>query len=324
VRNGGAILAWANFAARAMRAGLIGFSRQGPQLFRKRQRTGAVQDLPELGQLSHALRVLDTSAAVLYRFSTPALCVKSIGSRTKLEALWRRFCRRDAMSKIVLITGTDTGVGKTVLTALLLRHLREEGRDALAMKPFCSGGRKDARVLHGFQKQCLTLGEVNPFHFRQPLAPWIAARNEGRRVAFSSVKNRIRALGDRCEILLVEGAGGVLSPLGPGYSAADLAAAFHCPVIVVARNRLGMINHTLLTVRHLQLLGVERLSVALMDFGKRDLSSRTNARALGDLLRGVAIFRVPDLGFERNSTSGIKKGEKKLKKLLHDISAVVI
>ena len=74
------------------------------------------------------------------------------------------------MEKIIFVTGTDTGVGKTVLTAMLLTYLRKKGANALGMKPFCSGSRGDARLLRACQKGCLTLDEINPFYFDKPLA----------------------------------------------------------------------------------------------------------------------------------------------------------
>jgi dethiobiotin synthetase len=84
------------------------------------------------------------------------------------------------------ITGTDTGVGKTVLTALLTRHLRERGVNAVALKPVCSGDRADARALHAASAGALTLDEINPWHFRAPMAPLLAARRERKRVALAA------------------------------------------------------------------------------------------------------------------------------------------
>ena len=84
------------------------------------------------------------------------------------------------MGKIIFVTGTDTGVGKTLLTALLLQHLRAHGQSALAIKPFCSGGREDAELLHSLQENELTLDEMNPFHFKKPLAPYLAATRRER------------------------------------------------------------------------------------------------------------------------------------------------
>ncbi|MCX6928449.1 MAG: dethiobiotin synthase [Verrucomicrobia bacterium] len=129
--------------------------------------------------------------------------------------------RRQA-HRIIFITGTDTGVGKTLLTGLLLHYLRHSGCHALAMKPFCSGSRADAEFLHAVQENELTLDEINPFFFSEPLAPLVAARKHQRSICLSSVLRRIRSLASRCQCLLVEGIGGVMVPLGEGFCVADL------------------------------------------------------------------------------------------------------
>src|SRR5487761_2142523 len=105
------------------------------------------------------------------------------------------------MKQTLFITGTDTGVGKTVLTALLTRFLRGRGVPAAALKPVCAGGRGDARALQA------------------------AARRENRRVTRPQVVARIRPLQKRFDVVLVEGAGGLLSPLGENFNARDLIAA---------------------------------------------------------------------------------------------------
>src|SRR5438094_393958 len=97
-------------------------------------------------------------------------------------------------SRIIFITGTDTGVGKTVLTGLLLTHLRQTGVRALALKPFCSAGRADAELLHDLQDGELTLDEINPFHFKEPLAPLVAARLHRRKISLDQVLTHTRQI----------------------------------------------------------------------------------------------------------------------------------
>src|SRR5258705_9807549 len=89
--------------------------------------------------------------------------------------------------KIIFVTGTDTGVGKTLLTGLLLHHLRTEGCHALAMKPFCSGGRGDVEFLHALQDGELSEREINPFYFHEPVAPLLAARKNARAIHLKDV-----------------------------------------------------------------------------------------------------------------------------------------
>jgi dethiobiotin synthetase len=224
-------------------------------------------------------------------------------------------------SRIIFITGTDTGVGKTLLTGLLLYHLRRRGCDALATKPFASGGRADAEFLCSLQRGDLTIDEVNPFHFAQPLAPLVASRKQRRPVRLREVFRHVRRLAARCECLLVEGVGGLLVPLGESYSVLDIMAGLGCEVVLVAPNRLGTINHTLLTVAAMQSAGIKRVRTVLMGAEKSDLSSRSNALMLRELLVPVPLFSIPFLGQDAGCLEALGGIEKKFKKSLAEIVA---
>src|SRR5689334_12820132 len=141
------------------------------------------------------------------------------------------------MSRSLFVTGTDTGVGKTVLTALLARHGHQQGLPVAALKPVSSGGREDARVLRTALAGALTLDEINPWHFRAPLAPLLAARRECKRVRLAEVLAHIRAITRRFDTIIVEGAGGLLSPLGENFSTRDWITALRTEVIIVGRNQ---------------------------------------------------------------------------------------
>jgi dethiobiotin synthetase len=201
-------------------------------------------------------------------------------------------------AKIIFITGTDTGVGKTLLTALLLHHLRAGGCRALAMKPFCSGGRADVRLLQSLQRGELPDAEMNPFYFKQPVAPLAANMGKRKKISLNLVVEKIRAVARKCDVLLVEGSGGLLVPLGEAYTVADLIVRLDCEIIVAARNRLGTINHTLLTVQALTSMDIARgkISVVLMSGAGRDTSSRTNEQVLAKLLRPIEVAKIPFLG----------------------------
>jgi dethiobiotin synthetase len=224
-----------------------------------------------------------------------------------------------AQTQITFITGTDTGVGKTLLTGLLLCHLRADGRRALAMKPFCSGSTADVDFLHGLQGGELTRDEINPFFFEEPLAPLVAARQHQVSIPMQEVLRRIARSAARCEHLLIEGSGGLLVPLGQGYLVADLIAKLNCKVIVVSANRLGTINHTLLTVRSLQVIGIQSVSVVLMDQALADASANSNREMLGELLGKVPVHEIPFLGQDPMRPEALKATEKKLKKTLAGI-----
>ncbi len=219
-------------------------------------------------------------------------------------------------SKILFVTGTDTSVGKTVLTAMLLAFLRSSGGRALAMKPFCSGSRGDARLLRTLQKECLTLQEVNPFYCDKPLAPAAAAGRGGPKVTLPSALRQIRLLALRCDFLLVEGAGGLLAPLGRNYTARDLIRRLDCKTLVVCPNRLGVINHLMLTAEALQSAGIEEFTVLMMGVRKPDLSARSNPRMLRQRLPENPVFCLPWLGLRASTAAGAKKNAKYLKKTL--------
>jgi dethiobiotin synthetase len=199
--------------------------------------------------------------------------------------------------KIFFVTGTDTGVGKTVLTVLLVKFLRERGpaRGTAALKPICSGGRDDARKIFAAMNGTLSLDEINPWHFRAPVAPLLAARRENKKVKLSQVVAHARAMQKRFDILLVEGAGGLLSPLGEGFDSRDLILALRAMPIVVAQNKLGAVNQILLTLEALPKNLRAKTRVVLVAPRKPDASTKTNAKLLAEFFDAEKIFLLPRL-----------------------------
>jgi dethiobiotin synthetase len=221
-----------------------------------------------------------------------------------------------SMSRIVFITGTDTGVGKTLLTGLLLHHLRQRGCHALGMKPFCSGSRADVEFLAAVQQRELTLDEINPFFFAKPLAPLVAAREQRVAIKLPAVLRQISNVAKRCEWLLIEGIGGVMVPLGNGFSVLDLIAALSCSTVVVSRNKLGTINHTMLTVDAMQHAGIKRLKAVLMASKERDFYADWNGHILSELLAPAPVIPIPFLGRNPARFPALRRSEKKVKKTL--------
>lgn len=154
------------------------------------------------------------------------------------------------------ITGTDTNVGKTFVTALLTRNLRNDGHGTVAIKPIASGSLEDAKVLRAAADNELTLEEITPVFYKAPLAPCDAAPLEGRVFSCEEVLPRIERLKKKYSSILVEGVGGWLVPLSENYLLADLARAIGFPVLLVVRNRLGALNHTLLTLDSIKSYGL--------------------------------------------------------------------
>ncbi len=224
------------------------------------------------------------------------------------------------MGKIVFIAGTDTGAGKTVLTALLLAHLRATGVSALAMKPFCSGARDDARLLFELNERQVPIEAVNPFYFRQPLAPLVAARLERRRVSLQETMERIGGLQNNCEILLIEGIGGILVPLGQKFMVNDLIERLRCSVLLAARNRIGVVNHVLLSIDVMMRRKKKQASVVLMGKPESDISAQSNPDVLRELLQPIELFEVPFLSADLQSANAVRSQAKKCEELLTRIA----
>jgi dethiobiotin synthetase len=220
------------------------------------------------------------------------------------------------LNPLLFITGTDTGVGKTVLATLLLAHLRRQGIRACAMKPFCSGSRTDLESFRRAQGNTFTDLEMNPYYFPQPVAPLVGARMAGRRISLPSVIAQIQSARACCDFLLVEGCGGLLVPLTARNTLADLIGALGCATVVVAPNRVGVINHSSLTVGYLAGLALPSVGVVLMGCRESDFSSRTNGRILAEVLSPISVVELPFLGVKPLSRNKLGESIKKLKKSL--------
>ena len=159
------------------------------------------------------------------------------------------------------VTGTDTGVGKTVVACAIVRGLRRRGIDAGAMKPVETGvgpaGPLDAIALRAAAGGGDPLDDVCPQRFAMPAAPTVAARREGREVDEAAIDQAFGRLAARHDFMVVEGAGGLRVPATANRSMADLAAHWQLPLVLVARAALGTINHTRLTLEAAARSGLE-------------------------------------------------------------------
>jgi dethiobiotin synthetase len=193
----------------------------------------------------------------------------------------------------VYVTGTNTGVGKTVVTCLLTRSLRAAGISVAAVKPVCSGDRADARRLHAASDGALSLAEVNPWFFRAPLTPLLAARRQGRMVKKADVCAHLRRLEKRFEAVILEGAGGLLSPLGVDFDSRDLILALGALPIVVCPNRLGALNQSLLALAALPRAFARRARLVLISPRRSDAVSRSNPIFLSKKLGTTRVHTLP-------------------------------
>jgi dethiobiotin synthetase len=156
----------------------------------------------------------------------------------------------------LFITGTDTGVGKTLVSCALLRRYRRRGLAAIGMKPVAAGldetsHNDDVDALRAASSPDLTallsLRQINPYALRLPIAPHLAAAAEGIEIGFSTILSAYDGLRQQAQAIVVEGVGGFRVPLGPDGDSADLASQLALPIILVVGLRLGCINHALLT-----------------------------------------------------------------------------
>jgi dethiobiotin synthase len=229
------------------------------------------------------------------------------------------------------ITATGTGSGKTILTAALLRALTEQNRRALAAKPVQTGGLLSDRSpanpldLRVYQQANPALyenlgdGAVSPFCFSEPCSPHLAARLDDRPAArVEAIVEHMEILQERCDFLLVEGAGGIRVPLNPEETMLELALALDMPILVVVDNRLGAINHALLTLECLQKTNATLLGIVVnhpsRPTAEEEILRQDNPRIIRHFSGVPILAEIPYLkDFSKGSLSHWQKISRLLK-----------
>jgi dethiobiotin synthetase len=198
----------------------------------------------------------------------------------------------------VFITGTDTGVGKTLIAAGLVAALKDQGIDVGVMKPLESGAPsfgsapipRDALYLKEIAGIHDGLDLINPYCFQAPLAPGVAAEKEGVKIDLRRIKGIYEELKERHQFMVVEGAGGLLVPIAQGVLLPELIKLLGLPLILVARSSLGTINHTLLSLFYCQQEGLEVAGVIMSkSMPDADPSEASNAQVVAQL-SGVPLL----------------------------------
>ncbi|MCZ7643712.1 MAG: dethiobiotin synthase [Planctomycetota bacterium] len=204
--------------------------------------------------------------------------------------------RRTPVAPGLFVTGTDTGVGKTLVACALVRLLRARGVDAVGFKPVASGaenGRwEDAEALHAASERVEPLERLCPLRFAAPLAPVPAAKLEGRAVSLDISRRALAECFDRRARVIVEGIGGLLVPLDERTLVADFLAETGLPALVVARAQLGTVNHTLLTLNELARRGVSVAGVVMNVTRAEDAENAEPSRAEIERHAGRALDAV--------------------------------
>lgn len=183
--------------------------------------------------------------------------------------------------KNYFITGTDTDCGKTFVTALLVRAARAAGIDAIGAKPFCCGPRTDVEILAEASDRVESLDSINPVWLQTPAAPRACELLGEPAADLRGAIDSVRSLAGRHGQVFCEGAGGWLVPIAKGCTIADFAAELAWPIVVVMRNKLGALNHTLLTLENIRHRGLPLAGIVLNDLdGQADEATQTNRRVL--------------------------------------------
>lgn len=203
------------------------------------------------------------------------------------------------MNQGLFITGTDTGVGKTYVACRLAAALRSAGADVGVMKPAESGCAfrrgtlipTDAAALLRASGAGDPLELVNPYRFREALAPGVAVERTGRSLSIARIISTFRRLAEQHDLMIVEGAGGILVPLSGRQTYLDLAEQLALPTLIVARPGLGTINHTLLTIMALRSRDLPVAGIVINDRagGRQGIAERTSP-AMIERLSGVPVL----------------------------------
>jgi len=197
----------------------------------------------------------------------------------------------------LFITGTDTGVGKTIVAASLVASLRHSGFDIGVMKPIETGfslRSSDAVFLKKIAAVKDSLDSICPYRLKHPLSPFTAAKMENVSIGFERIARAYGELLQNHQALLVEGAGGLLVPITREKMMADLALYLKLPVLIVSRTGLGTINHTLLSVEAARKRGVEVAGVIFNHLGpRRGLAEKTNPSVIRHFLDVPILGEIP-------------------------------
>ena len=209
------------------------------------------------------------------------------------------------MARGFFITGTDTGVGKTVIAGGVIRVLHSLGIKTCAMKPIESGCGREGTILipHDgtFLKQTAQMEDpirlVVPYCFENPLSPFSAAETEGREISIEEIKRAYHTLYTSYEAIVVEGIGGLMVPIKKDYYVVDLAKEFSLPLLIVTKPGLGTLNHTMLTVNCAVQAGLE-VAGLILNYSRppeKSLAEKTNPNVLREICPVPIVGTFPYL-----------------------------
>ena len=220
----------------------------------------------------------------------------------------------------LFVTGTDTGVGKTVVAQAIIAALAQLDLDVAAMKPVETGvgpnGPEDAQALAKAIRHSEPLDVICPLQFSLPAAPLVAAEDAQRPLEVGKIREVWKQIRERHDFVVVEGAGGLLVPLVEDLDMAGLASEMELPIVIVARAALGTINHTQLTLREADRRGLEVLGVVFShQAGPLSEADQKNFAALKKSLGPLVIGEIPFLANPENINPDLLNGPNLWKRL---------
>lgn len=207
------------------------------------------------------------------------------------------------MNKAYFVTGTDTGIGKTLVSSALIYGYSRRGLKAVGMKPVAAGCMEqeggllseDVAMLKAAGNVTASLATHNPYAFKPAIAPHIAAAQSGVSIEPEVIQQAFSQLSRLADVVVVEGVGGFRVPLSDEMDTADLAQALHIPVILVVGMRLGCLNHALITIEAIQDRGLELAGWVANQIDPQMAAMEENLQALEQLIKAPCLGKIPHM-----------------------------
>lgn len=218
-------------------------------------------------------------------------------------------------SEGIFITGTDTGVGKTIVTAAVAWNMKQAGRSVGIMKPIQTGtvvsGPTDIEFIQDLIGEDHSVDYSCPYTFADPVAPLVASMLSDERIDIKRIRDSFKKLKENNDTVLVEGAGGILVPILEDYFMSDLALELDLPILIVSRPNIGTLNHTLLTLEYAKKKGLEVAGIVISNFPwDPGIPEQTNPELILSMT-GVNILGVlphdNSLSVEKNRAGNLKE-----------------
>ena len=225
------------------------------------------------------------------------------------------------MYKGLFITGTDTGVGKTIITGGIAIALKNKHRDVGVMKPIATGCFKKGGTLESRDTQFLLqasgvkdpLSLLTPYRLKTPCSPYWAAKIENRKIQIKRIMNAFSKLTKKHEIVLVEGIGGLMVPITRGVLLIDLAKLLNLPILIVSRFTLGTLNHTLLSIAQAHQRGIPIFGLIYNHHQKKKMKrlETVSPQIISEFSNIKNFWTLPylrDVSVEKGNLKGLKQG----------------